>query len=139
MIWWLALEKKPFQFWREIWIQVVVMLLQLYRWFFFRSMYFVINQPKIWWLIFVRFTKIYTNSSEIQNSDKDNLHWFLEIVENFELTWEILFLSKEIVLPLLCLMNKSIVVDSMIGLVSIRSYVSKRPVKSWFDCFTFES
>ena len=35
---------------------------------------------------FVRFTKIYTNSSEIQNSDKDNLHRFLEIVENFEFT-----------------------------------------------------
>ena len=30
MIWWLAFEKKPFQFWREIWIQVVVILLQLY-------------------------------------------------------------------------------------------------------------
>ena len=30
MIWWLALEKKTFQFWREIWIQVVVILLQLY-------------------------------------------------------------------------------------------------------------
>ena len=27
---WLAFEKKPFQFWREIWIQVVVILLQLY-------------------------------------------------------------------------------------------------------------
>ena len=24
MIWWLAFEKKPFQFWRGIWIQVVV-------------------------------------------------------------------------------------------------------------------
>ena len=30
MIWWLVFEKKPFQFWREIWIQVVVILLQLY-------------------------------------------------------------------------------------------------------------
>ena len=30
MIWWLIFEKKPFQFWREIWIQVVVILLQLY-------------------------------------------------------------------------------------------------------------
>ena len=30
MIWWLAFEKKPFQFWREIWIQVVAILLQLY-------------------------------------------------------------------------------------------------------------
>ena len=30
MIWWLAFEKKPFQFWREIWIQIVVILLQLY-------------------------------------------------------------------------------------------------------------
>ena len=30
MIWWLEFEKKPFQFWREIWIQVVVILLQLY-------------------------------------------------------------------------------------------------------------
>ena len=30
MIWWLAFEKKPFQFWRKIWIQVVVILLQLY-------------------------------------------------------------------------------------------------------------
>ena len=30
MIWRLAFEKKPFQFWREIWIQVVVILLQLY-------------------------------------------------------------------------------------------------------------
>ena len=30
MIWCLALEKKPFQFWREICIQVVVILLQLY-------------------------------------------------------------------------------------------------------------
>ena len=34
MIWWLAFDKKPFQFWREIWIQVVVILLQLYNpWF----------------------------------------------------------------------------------------------------------
>ena len=31
MIWRLAFEKKPFQFWREIWIQVVIILLQLYR------------------------------------------------------------------------------------------------------------
>ena len=30
MIWWLAFEKKPFQFGREIWLQVVVILLQLY-------------------------------------------------------------------------------------------------------------
>ena len=30
MIWWLAFEKKSFQFWREIWIQVVIILLQLY-------------------------------------------------------------------------------------------------------------
>ena len=30
MIWWLIFEKKPFQFWREIWIQVIVILLQLY-------------------------------------------------------------------------------------------------------------
>ena len=30
MIWWLTFEKKPFQFWREIWIQVIVILLQLY-------------------------------------------------------------------------------------------------------------
>ena len=30
MIWWLAFEKRPFQFWRKIWIQVVVILLQLY-------------------------------------------------------------------------------------------------------------
>ena len=28
--WWLIFEKKPFQFWREIWILVVVILLQLY-------------------------------------------------------------------------------------------------------------
>ena len=27
MIWWLIFEKMPFQFWREIWIQVVVILL----------------------------------------------------------------------------------------------------------------
>ena len=30
MIWCLAFEKKPFQFWLEIWFQVVVILLQLY-------------------------------------------------------------------------------------------------------------
>ena len=30
MIWWLVFEKKPFQFWRYIWIQVVIILLQLY-------------------------------------------------------------------------------------------------------------
>ena len=30
MIWWLRFEKMPFQFWREIWIWVVVILLQLY-------------------------------------------------------------------------------------------------------------
>ena len=30
MIWWLAFDKKPFQFWRQIWIEVVVILLQLY-------------------------------------------------------------------------------------------------------------
>ena len=30
MIWWLAFEKKPFQFWRKIGIQVLVILLQLY-------------------------------------------------------------------------------------------------------------
>ena len=29
-MWWLAFEKKPFQFWRKIWIQVVVILSQLY-------------------------------------------------------------------------------------------------------------
>ena len=27
---WLAFEKKPFQFWREIWIQAIFILLQLY-------------------------------------------------------------------------------------------------------------
>ena len=31
MIWCLAFEKKQFQFWREILIQVVVILLQLYN------------------------------------------------------------------------------------------------------------
>ena len=32
MNWWLAFErKKTFQFWRELWIQVVVILLQLYN------------------------------------------------------------------------------------------------------------
>ena len=31
MMWWLILEKKPFQPWREIWIQVVVIVLQLYQ------------------------------------------------------------------------------------------------------------
>ena len=30
MIWWLAFEKKTFQFWQEIWIQVLVIHLQLY-------------------------------------------------------------------------------------------------------------
>ena len=30
MIWWIAFEKKQFKFWWEIWIQVVVILLQLY-------------------------------------------------------------------------------------------------------------
>ena len=30
MICWLVFDKKPFQFWREIWIHVVVILLQLY-------------------------------------------------------------------------------------------------------------
>ena len=30
IIWWLIFEKKSFQFWREIWIWVVVILLQLY-------------------------------------------------------------------------------------------------------------
>ena len=30
MIWWLIFEKMPFLFWREIWIQVIVILLQLY-------------------------------------------------------------------------------------------------------------
>ena len=29
IIWWLIFEKKPFQFWREIWIWIVVILLQL--------------------------------------------------------------------------------------------------------------
>ena len=28
IMWWLIFEKKSFQFWREIWIQVLVMLLQ---------------------------------------------------------------------------------------------------------------
>ena len=28
--WWLIFEKRPFQFWQKIWIQVVVILLQLY-------------------------------------------------------------------------------------------------------------
>ena len=31
IIWWLIFEKKPYQFWREIWIWVVVILLQLYK------------------------------------------------------------------------------------------------------------
>ena len=31
MMWWLIFEKKPFQPWREIWIQVVVIVLQLYQ------------------------------------------------------------------------------------------------------------
>ena len=35
MIWWLAFEKKLFQFGREIWIQVVVILLQQYKGFFY--------------------------------------------------------------------------------------------------------
>ena len=30
MIWWLPFEKEPFLFWREIWTQFVVSLLQLY-------------------------------------------------------------------------------------------------------------
>ena len=39
MIWRLEFEKKPFQIWREIWIQVVVILLQLYL---------VINSPELY-------------------------------------------------------------------------------------------
>ena len=30
MIWWLVFEKKPFKFWREIWIHSVAIFLQLY-------------------------------------------------------------------------------------------------------------
>ena len=30
IIWWLTFEKKSFQFWQEIWIQVLVILLQVY-------------------------------------------------------------------------------------------------------------
>ena len=40
MIWWLALEIKPFQFWREIWIQVVVILLQLNSFFIWLQLIF---------------------------------------------------------------------------------------------------
>ena len=32
IIWWLIFEKRPFQFWREIWIWVVVILSKLYIW-----------------------------------------------------------------------------------------------------------
>ena len=39
-----------------------------------------------------------------------------------------IILSNEIVLPLLCLMNKSIVVDSMIGL-SLRKELLRGPAK----------
>ena len=33
MIWLLAFVKKPFQFWGQIWIQVVLISLQLYKFF----------------------------------------------------------------------------------------------------------
>ena len=45
MIWWLAFEKKPFQFWQEIWIQVVVILLQLYISNHFSN---IVNNKKTW-------------------------------------------------------------------------------------------
>ena len=35
MIWCLAFKKKPFQFWQEIWIKVVVILLQLYHFYWY--------------------------------------------------------------------------------------------------------
>ena len=31
LIWWLLFKKEPNQFWREIWIEVLVILLQLYQ------------------------------------------------------------------------------------------------------------
>ena len=42
MIWWLAFEKKSFHFWRDIWIQVVFTLLQLYQ---FDPMYLTVFYP----------------------------------------------------------------------------------------------
>ena len=45
MIWWLAFEKKTFQFWREIWIQVVVILLQLYSHLYFHSFLLFLHLP----------------------------------------------------------------------------------------------
>ena len=48
-IWWLIFEKKPFQFWREIWIWVVVILLQLYYLFLRRN----VNKRKVEYQVFV--------------------------------------------------------------------------------------
>ena len=31
ILWWLSFEKKPFQFWQDIWILVLVILLALYQ------------------------------------------------------------------------------------------------------------
>ena len=52
MIWWLAFEKKPFQFWQEIWIQVVVILLQLQIVFcWYKPLYLIEKQNKEYFVI----------------------------------------------------------------------------------------
>ena len=52
MIWWLAFEKKPFHFWQKIWIQVTVILLQLYLdktpWFLNSSSGQFLNSMYLW-------------------------------------------------------------------------------------------
>ena len=59
MIWWLAFEKNPFQFWREIWNQVVVILLQLYLYIEF---YQTDNLPRLifWVIICFRMTLLHS-------------------------------------------------------------------------------
>ena len=101
--------------------------------FFVRSTYFFPNLSKIQQLVLSdiqRFTlqvvvlcQINIFCYQITQNSTTGFVRFTKIC-----TWKMLFLRKKIVLPLLCLMNKSIVVDSMIGL-SLRKKLLGGPAK----------
>ena len=67
MIWWLAFEKKPSQFWQEIWIKVVVILLQLYKGFNLNSKFWNLRP----------FSK--QSRQYFQEFERNHFYWFYEI------------------------------------------------------------
>ena len=82
MIWWLAFEKKPSQFWQEIWIKVVVILLQLYKGFNLNSKFWNLRP-------FSKQSRLY-----FQEFERNHFYWFLWNIHSMKAIGKKVFREK---------------------------------------------